>query len=583
MPQIIAALVFVAAVGWCVQLYSEFRPSVFTASAPGAAPSAAPEFVASAREADAVAAPNDRRIEHPLRVANAAAMVDQVSSAGAAERRAWAAADEPAARIVAYDFDMLRPVRQPGRNAVAAKTARRKREVHLAAVEAAAPRFGLHSAGGEPAARIVAYDFDALRTVRHTEHKAAAAKTARRKWPVHLAAVEPTAPGFDVRFATDSFARGMPANVKAKTVLVNFQTAPFPYRGNVPGSNRPFLNAGTPDHRGHVTFRGRILWQAQTFSDSHVLLHIPPGFDPTRPAVMVVFFHGHGADLAHDVRNRQRVPQQITDSGLNAVLVAPQFAVDAADSSAGKFWEPNGFKRFLDEAASKLARLYGDPRSVKAFATMPIVLVAYSGGYGPALAVLARGGVRSRVRGLVLLDALYAGIGRFAEWIANHRSSFFVSSYTPHTAHHNDDLMRLLRERSVPFSSELRRDHLPGMVVFLPAGPVSHRNFVTHAWADNPIKNILARMDDVDPRSEDRKCCGDALDAVRHHNIDAQLKPVRPAQRLPISTFACAPVRRAGSSPRQAAPARVGSRPATVRLAARQSAHRKASRHRDRR
>ena len=38
------------------------------------------------------------------------------------------------------------------------------------------------------------------------------------------------------------------------------------------------------------------------------------------------------------------------------------------------------------------------------------------------------------------------------------------------------------------------------MVTFLPAGPVSHRDFVTHAWSDNPIKDILARMDDVDPR-----------------------------------------------------------------------------------
>src|SRR5262249_26789767 len=78
------------------------------------------------------------------------------------------------------------------------------------------------------------------------------------------------------------------------------------------------------------------------------------------------------------------------------------------------------------------------------------------------------------------------------------RSSFFVSSYTPHTAHRNACLERLLRERSVPYSSELRTSHLQGMVTFLPAGDISHRDFVTHAWADNPIKDILARMDDAD-------------------------------------------------------------------------------------
>jgi hypothetical protein len=54
----------------------------------------------------------------------------------------------------------------------------------------------------------------------------------------------------------------------------------------------------------------------------------------------------------------------------------------------------------------------------------------------------------------------------------------------------------------VPYSSELRDSHLQGMVTFLPAGDVSHRDFVTHAWADNPIMDILLRMDDSDLRIE---------------------------------------------------------------------------------
>ncbi len=310
------------------------------------------------------------------------------------------------------------------------------------------------------------------------------------KPPVRLASLDNAEP--DV---VPPVASRMPSRVDTLTRLVDFETAPFPYHGVVPGSGRQFLNSGS-----HTSFRGKTLWESQTFSDDRVLLHIPSGFDPNRPAVMVVFFHGHGAILGRDVRDRQQLPAQITAAGANAVLVAPQFAVDAADSSAGKFWEPNGFKRFLDEAALKLAFMYGDPRSQTAFAKMPIVLVAYSGGFGPTLSVLDRGGVRSRIHGLVLMDALYAGIDKFADWIAENRSAFFISSYTPHTAHHNADLQRLLRERSVAYSSELRRGHLPGMVTFLPAGPVSHRDFVTHAWADNPIKDVLVRMDDVDPR-----------------------------------------------------------------------------------
>ncbi len=352
----------------------------------------------------------------------------------------------------------------------------------------------------ESPASVVAREWGRLDSGRLAERGRALAKEIAKgpslKPPVRVAALQPGVPPQPM----PPTAPVRVPNVAGATALVDFETAPFPYHGMIPGTNRPFLNAGAESHLGHSNSRGHVLWEPETFSDDRVLLHIPPGFDPRRPAVMVVFFHGHGANLARDVRDRQQVPAQITAAGANAVLVAPQFAFNAADSSAGKFWEPNGFKRFLDEAAGKLAKLYGDPRSAATFARMPIVIVAYSGGFGPTLSVLDRGGVQSRVRGVVLLDALYAGIDKFAEWIANNRSTFFVSSYTPHTAHHNADLERLLSERSVPYSSELRHDHLQGTVAFLPTGDISHRDFVTHAWANDPIMDILARMEDIDSK-----------------------------------------------------------------------------------
>lgn len=360
------------------------------------------------------------------------------------------------------------------------------------------------NADTKSAASIVAREWSLFQSTPEASRDPAPAKAAEIVPPVRVAALESATPQIAaLHRMPDVVVRRFPASTKARTSLIDFETAPFPYHGNMPGSDHPFLNAGEEGHRGHVNFRGRIYWESETYSDDRVLLHIPAGFDPNRSAVMVVFFHGHGADLARDVRDRQRLPAQITASGANAVLVAPQFAFDAADSSAGKFWQPDGFKRFLDEAAQKLAKMYGDPRTERTFGTMPIVIVAYSGGFGPTLAVLDRGGgARTRVRGLVLLDALYAGVGTFADWIAHNRSSFFVSAYTPHTKQHNVDLEHLLNERSVPFGSELKRDHLQGTVTFLPAGDVSHRDFVTHAWADNPVEDILVRLDDIDPKIE---------------------------------------------------------------------------------
>jgi hypothetical protein len=365
----------------------------------------------------------------------------------------------------------------------------------------------------ESAAKIVAREWSVFESPRVADRGGLATKQVVKgpslKPQIHLVSLEGSPPSFMAFHApTEAVPSHIHADLKAGTALVDFETAPFPYHGMIAETNRPFLNAGEEGHRGHANFRGHVYWESETFSDDRVLLHIPPGFDPTLPAIMVVFFHGHGADLARDVRDRQRVPAQITAAGVNAVLVAPQFAVDAADSSAGKFWEPNGFKRFLDEAAVKLARLYGDPRYAAAFAKMPIVIVAYSGGFGPTLSVLSRGGVRSRVRGIVLLDALYAGIDKFADWIANNRSSFFVSAYTPHTAVHNLDLEQLLSERSVPYGSELRSGHLQGMVSFLPTGDISHRDFVNRAWTDNPIADILDRMDNLDSKIESAGATG---------------------------------------------------------------------------
>ncbi len=188
------------------------------------------------------------------------------------------------------------------------------------------------------------------------------------------------------------YARSAPLR-KSRTELVPFETAPFPYDGLIAGTDKPFLDVEEDGRRGHKTPFGRLYWEDETYSDSRVLLHIPKGFDVRKPSVMIVFFHGHGATLRRDVLRRQRVPAQITASGVNAVLVAPQLAVNAADSSAGKFWEPGAFRRFIDEAAAKLAALHGDRRSIGTFDSMPIVLVAYSGGYLPAAWCASKGGL----------------------------------------------------------------------------------------------------------------------------------------------------------------------------------------------
>ncbi|MGZ5872623.1 MAG: alpha/beta hydrolase [Bradyrhizobium sp.] len=280
-----------------------------------------------------------------------------------------------------------------------------------------------------------------------------------------------------------------------QTTLVGLKSSAFPYFGNNPRTDEPFLNISRGERRGHRSYSGRVYWQDETYNDNRVLMHVPENFDIRKPGVIVVFFHGNGATLERDVRDRQLVPQQISDSGVNAVLLAPQLAVDAADSSAGKFWQPGGLKRFVTESADHLAKLYGNPSAAKAFANMPVILVGYSGGFVPTAWSLEVGGLGNRVRGVLLLDAVYGELDKFASWITNNRSGFFVSAYTRYTQRHDQELMQILRDKGIAISDDMDGSLRPGSVVFVktPDG-VTHRDYVTHAWADKPLREVLVKM-----------------------------------------------------------------------------------------
>ena len=301
---------------------------------------------------------------------------------------------------------------------------------------------------------------------------AESAVTARRgKVPKSHAAVQPVKLNID-------------PSIGDKTVLADFATAPFPYDGWASGSASGFRNVSHGKRKA-------------TYRDDRVLLHIPRQFKINRPGVMVVFFHGHRATLSRDVRDRQKVPAQVSASGINAVLVAPQFAVNASDSNAGKFWEPGAFNRFIGEAAQKLSSLYGDPSVAQAFADMPIVIVAYSGGYHAAASCLRVGGVDGRLKGVVLLDALYGDLDKFAAWITNNKSRFFVSSYTGSTRQRNNVLKTMLDHKNIIVGTSLQPSRWEHSVTFLPTNSkINHTNFVTRAWTNYPIADFLSKLED---------------------------------------------------------------------------------------
>ena len=277
--------------------------------------------------------------------------------------------------------------------------------------------------------------------------------------------------------------------------IVPFKNSAFPYDGTIPGQNIAFLDKTDPGgRRGHTSPRGGISWEDATFSDSRTLLYVPKSFDIQKPGVIIVFFHGNQAILRRDVMGRQAVPQQVAESGLNAVLVAPQLAVNALDSSAGHFWDSGFFARFLDEAATRLGEMQGAGAADR-FRAMPVVVVAYSGGYLPAIFALETGGAAARVRGVILLDALFGEVDRFSRWIDSHgAATFFFSAFSGSSAEPNAQLRKQVASLFPNMFSALPAKLEAGTIAFQPAMSAAHNDFVTQAWVAHPLKAVLSRI-----------------------------------------------------------------------------------------
>ena len=287
---------------------------------------------------------------------------------------------------------------------------------------------------------------------------------------------------------------------EARTQLAAFNASAFPYRGTIPGTRKPFLDVKDGKRRGHTTLKGDVCWEDTTYSDRRSLLFLPAGYNPQLPSLIVLYLHGQGATLERDVMVRQAVPRQLAESGKNVCLAAPQLAYDAGDSSPGNFWKPGHFAAYVDEAAERLKRLHGDRRSGEMFNAAPVVVVAYSGGYLAAAYSLWQGGAGHRVRGAILMDALYGDEDKFAVWAANRRrQAFLFSAYTDSTKDENARLQQQLAKRKIGIGAVLPTKLTAGTVAFAPCGGLDmHGDFITRAWQRDPLQHAISLIPGFD-------------------------------------------------------------------------------------
>lgn len=300
-----------------------------------------------------------------------------------------------------------------------------------------------------------------------------------------------------------------------RTTLLKFQYAPFPYKESPHSHKPPFFDVNDKGRRGHTSARGGVYWEDATYSDNRVLISIPPHFKLAKKPLIVVYLHGNLATLERDVRDRQRIPEQLADSGLNAILVAPQFAVDAQDSSPGHFADKDFFEKFLAEVADKTGRWQKNIRYTQQLKNAKVVIVAYSGGYQAAACALENGGVEKRIAGVALLDALYGQEQSFADFILNnHGHSFFVSSYTESARESNELLMSLLKKHGQDFHFNLPNKLQSNNLSFIELGEaVDHHQLLARAWTESPLTDLLRRVKANNKKNTPRKVAQNNLGA----------------------------------------------------------------------
>ncbi len=263
----------------------------------------------------------------------------------------------------------------------------------------------------------------------------------------------------DPSLRTGQGGRKMKAAVSRREAVTFVQTldhAPFPYSGKHEDTEVDFFDVVEPEsgRRFHTNRYGDRLAEDEHYLDGRVLFHVPKTFDPRKPFAYALFFHELWTDVLTSVEEHELI-RQVDASGSNVILVAPQLAKNAPDSSPGKFFRENAFRRFMAEVANVAASRLGWAHK-RAFDSAPVLLTAFSGGYRSVAYILDRGGIHQRVKGVFLMDAFYDEVDKFERWaVKGIRRAFLVSLTTPGSCDENmKELRNRLALRGIPSKTE---------------------------------------------------------------------------------------------------------------------------------
>ncbi len=214
-------------------------------------------------------------------------------------------------------------------------------------------------------------------------------------------------------------------------IVTRLSSAPFPH---------PKRSAG------HA-YEARLYSTDQHYRDSSVAIFIPKGYRQTGVVDLIVHFHGWWNNIDTTL-NRYELPQQLVESGKNAILVVPEGPRNAPDSFGGKLEDVGGFQRFISEVIDLLYR----QSKIKTRAVGTVILSGHSGGFRVISFILMRGGMPERIKEVYLFDALYGQVEKYVHWLDRYQGRL-VTIYTDSggTKEETEALMEDLAGWEIPF------------------------------------------------------------------------------------------------------------------------------------
>jgi len=215
-------------------------------------------------------------------------------------------------------------------------------------------------------------------------------------------------------------------------------------------------NPGRPLHKNAYL----LTLESQGFTGHPgALVYVPSSFrlDAQQKLSIVVWVHGYhncvenivrlenescNCSASQNVRVGYNLISQFDEAVSKApqlqhtVFIASEVAYDQANDSPGKWAEEGIFKSFIEEALAKMSPSSSTSLSLANIDRVRIF--SHSGGYYTIGNMWAVGGLKDKVRELVLFDSLYANFDQFDSFVnsnlqnfGNERSQFrFSSLYT---------------------------------------------------------------------------------------------------------------------------------------------------------